>query len=67
MPFVQRDLIEVLILAVPADVGGLYLSYYAGTASVALGIVAVYLLALPLGRIRASRRRAPVRAETRIA
>ncbi len=57
-------------LAVLAGVGGLYLSYYAGTAggaSVALAIVAVYLLALPLGRLRASRRRAPVQAEVRIA
>ena len=57
-------------LAVLAGIGGLYLSYYAGTAggaSVALAIVAVYLLALPLGRIRASRRRAPLRAEARIA
>ncbi len=46
-------------LAVLAGVGGLYLSYYAGTAggaSVALVIVAVYLLSLPLGRLRASRR-----------
>jgi ABC-type Mn2+/Zn2+ transport system permease subunit len=46
-------------LAVVAGVGGLYLSYYAGTAggaSVALAIVAVYLLALPAGRLRASRR-----------
>ena len=39
-------------LAVLAGVAGLYLSYYAGTAggaSVALAIVAAYLLALPLG------------------
>lgn len=43
-------------LAALAGVGGLYLSYYAGTAggaSVALAIVAVYLLSLPLGRLRA--------------
>jgi ABC-type Mn2+/Zn2+ transport system permease subunit len=58
------------VLAVLAGVGGLYLSYYAGTAggaSVALAIVAVYLLALPLGRIRAWRRRAPAPTEVRIA
>lgn len=45
-------------LAVLAGIGGLYLSYYAGTAggaSVALAIVAIYLLALPLGRLRAAR------------
>lgn len=44
-------------LAVLAGVGGLYLSYYAGTAgggSVALAIVAVYLLSLPAGRLRTS-------------
>jgi ABC-type Mn2+/Zn2+ transport system permease subunit len=41
-------------LAVAAGVGGLYLSYYAGTAggaSVALAIVAIYLLSLPAGRL----------------
>jgi ABC-type Mn2+/Zn2+ transport system permease subunit len=41
-------------LAVLASVAGLYVSYYAGTAggaSVALAIVAVYLLSLPLGRL----------------
>jgi ABC-type Mn2+/Zn2+ transport system permease subunit len=46
-------------LAVFAGVAGLYLSYYAGTAggaSVALAIVAVYLISLPLGRLRAARR-----------
>ena len=45
-------------LAALGGVAGLYLSYYAGTAggaSVALAIVAVYLLALPLGRLRAVR------------
>jgi len=45
-------------LAALAGVAGLYLSYYAGTAggaSVALAIVAVYLLVLPLGRLRAAR------------
>jgi len=57
-------------LAVVAGVGGLYLSYYAGTAggaSVALAIVAVYLLALPLGRLRAGRRLAATRTATTIA
>jgi len=42
-------------IAVLAGVAGLYLSYYAGTAggaSVALAIVAAYLLSLPLGRLR---------------
>lgn len=46
-------------LAVLAGVGGLYLSYYAGTAggaSVALAIVAFYLLSLPAGRVRAELR-----------
>ena len=41
-------------LAALAGVAGLYLSYYAGTAggaSVALAIVAVYLLSLPLGQL----------------
>jgi ABC-type Mn2+/Zn2+ transport system permease subunit len=57
-------------LAVLAGIGGLYLSYYAGTAggaSVALAIVAVYLLSLPAGRLRASRRTAVARAEVTIA
>ncbi len=42
-------------IAVLAGFAGLYLSYYAGTAggaSVALAIVALYLLSLPLGRLR---------------
>lgn len=46
-------------LAAFAGVAGLYLSYYAGTAggaSVALAIVAIYLLSLPLARLRAARR-----------
>lgn len=46
-------------LAVLAGVGGLYLSYYAGTAggaSVALAIVVIYLLSLPAGRLRNIRR-----------
>jgi ABC-type Mn2+/Zn2+ transport system permease subunit len=45
-------------LAVLAGVGGLYLSYYAGTAggaSVALAIVATYLAALAAGRLRRGR------------
>jgi ABC-type Mn2+/Zn2+ transport system permease subunit len=44
-------------LAVLAGIGGLYLSYYAGTAggaSVALAIVAVYALSLPVARLRRS-------------
>lgn len=43
-------------IAVLAGVAGLYLSYYAGTAggaSVALAIVAAYLLSLPAGRLLA--------------
>lgn len=50
-------------LAVLAGVAGLYLSYYAGTAggaSVALAIVAIYLLSLPLARFRAGRRPVPL-------
>jgi ABC-type Mn2+/Zn2+ transport system permease subunit len=52
-------------LAVLTGVGGLCLSYYAGTAggaSVALAIVAVYVLSVPAGRLRAmgSRSRASV-------
>jgi ABC-type Mn2+/Zn2+ transport system permease subunit len=46
-------------LAAFAGIAGLYLSYYAGTAggaSVALAIVAIYLLSLPAGRLRAARR-----------
>jgi ABC-type Mn2+/Zn2+ transport system permease subunit len=48
-----------IAIAVLAGVGGLYLSYYAGTAggaSVALAIVAAYLLSLPAGRLRAQLR-----------
>ncbi len=57
-------------LAVVAGVGGLYLSYYAGTAggaSVALAIVTVYLLSLPLGRLRMSRRLVSAHPEATIA
>ena len=46
-------------IAVLAGLAGLYLSYYAGTAggaSVALAIVAAYLLALPAARLRRSLR-----------
>jgi ABC-type Mn2+/Zn2+ transport system permease subunit len=49
-------------LAVLAGIGGLYLSYYAGTAggaSVALAIVAIYLLSLSAGRLRDLRRPPP--------
>jgi ABC-type Mn2+/Zn2+ transport system permease subunit len=56
-------------IAVLAGVAGLYLSYYAGTAagaSVALAILAFYLVSLPLARLRAWRRE-PARAEATIA
>ena len=56
-------------LAVLAGIAGLYLSYYAGTAggaSVALALVAAYLLALPLGALR-RRRSAIAPPEVRIA
>ncbi len=52
-------------LAAFAGIAGLYLSYYAGTAggaSVALAIVAIYLLSLPAGHLRAIRRPAPLAA-----
>jgi ABC-type Mn2+/Zn2+ transport system permease subunit len=45
-------------IAVLAGLAGLYLSYYAGTAagaSVALAIVAAYLLSLPAGLVRSNR------------
>jgi ABC-type Mn2+/Zn2+ transport system permease subunit len=48
-------------IGVLAGLAGLYLSYYAGTAggaSVALAIVAAYLLTLPVGLIGPNRRRA---------
>jgi ABC-type Mn2+/Zn2+ transport system permease subunit len=57
-------------LAALAGVVGLYLSYYAGTAggaSVALSIVAVYLLALPLGRLRVAHRAMRIEPEATIA
>lgn len=56
-------------LAALAGIAGLYLSYYAGTAggaSVALALVAAYLLALPLGALR-RRRSAIAPPEVRIA
>jgi ABC-type Mn2+/Zn2+ transport system permease subunit len=56
-------------IAVLGGITGLYLSYYAGTAggaSVALALVAAYLLALPLGALR-RRRSAIVPHEVRIA
>ena len=56
-------------LGVFAGVAGLYLSYYAGTAggaSVALAIVATYLLSLPAGRLRAARRPASLPGEATI-
>jgi ABC-type Mn2+/Zn2+ transport system permease subunit len=52
-----------------AGVAGLYLSYYAGTAggaSVALAILALYLLSLPLGRLRSARPRGRALAEATI-
>lgn len=54
-------------IAVLAGIAGLYLSYYAGAAagaSVALAIVALYLLALPLSRLTSARyeKRAPAEA-----
>jgi ABC-type Mn2+/Zn2+ transport system permease subunit len=54
-------------IAVLAGLAGLYLSYYAGTAggaSVALAIVALYLVSLPLARLRVLRpgKRAPAEA-----
>ncbi len=49
-----------MAVAVLAGLAGLYLSYYAGTAagaSVALAIVAAYLLSLPVGLLRSNRGR----------
>jgi ABC-type Mn2+/Zn2+ transport system permease subunit len=56
-------------LAALAGIAGLYLSYYAGTAggaSVALAIVAVYLLSLPVGRLGATRRASQLPGEATI-
>jgi ABC-type Mn2+/Zn2+ transport system permease subunit len=56
-------------IAVLAGLAGLYLSYYAGTAagaSVALAIVAAYLVSLPLGRLLAPRPDKRARAEATI-
>ncbi|MFN8162796.1 MAG: metal ABC transporter permease [Solirubrobacterales bacterium] len=50
-------------IAVLAGIAGLYLSYYVGTAggaSVALTIVAAYILSLPAGRLATTRPRKPV-------
>jgi ABC-type Mn2+/Zn2+ transport system permease subunit len=52
-------------IAALGGLGGLYLSYYAGTAggaSVALVLVAAYPLALLGGRLRGARRRVPIPA-----
>ena len=52
-------------IAVLAGIAGLYLSYYAGTAggaSVALAIVAAYLLSIPVGLVRRNRPGAAVGA-----
>jgi ABC-type Mn2+/Zn2+ transport system permease subunit len=57
-------------IAVLAGVAGLYLSYYAGTAagaSVALAILAFYLVSLPLARMPAWRRQKPAPTEATIA
>jgi ABC-type Mn2+/Zn2+ transport system permease subunit len=57
-------------IAALAGLAGLYLSYYAGTAggaSVALAIVAAYLIALPVGRLRRGGVRGRLRPGTTIA
>jgi len=59
-----------IAIAVLAGLAGLYLSYYAGTAggaSVALAIVALYLLSLPLGRLASARYEKRTPAEATIA
>jgi ABC-type Mn2+/Zn2+ transport system permease subunit len=56
-----------IAIAVLAGLAGLYLSYYVGTAggaSIALAIVAAYLISIPLGRPRV--RRSPAGAEATI-
>lgn len=56
-------------VAVLAGLGGLYLSYYVGTAggaSVALTIVVLYLASLPLARLRSARPRKRPLAEATI-
>lgn len=56
-------------IAVLAGVGGLYVSYYLGTAagaSIALAIFAAYLLSIPLGRLRTVLPSARRRAEATI-
>jgi ABC-type Mn2+/Zn2+ transport system permease subunit len=55
-------LLLAVAIAVLAGVAGLYVSYYAGTAggaSIALAIVAAYLLSLPAGRLLAASRSRP--------
>ena len=57
-------------IAVLAGIAGLYLSYYVGTAggaSVALAIVAAYLISLPAGRLTSLWRRRRASAEATIA
>jgi len=57
-------------IALLSGLAGLYLSYYAGTAggaSVALAIVAAYLLSLPAGRLLVAWRQERVRGEATIA
>ncbi|HET6997170.1 MAG TPA: metal ABC transporter permease [Solirubrobacterales bacterium] len=54
-------------IAVLAGIAGLYLSYYAGTAggaSVALAIVAFYLVALALGQLRGGSTKRPLAGAT---
>jgi ABC-type Mn2+/Zn2+ transport system permease subunit len=57
-------IVTAVATAVLAGIGGLYLSYYAGTAggaSVALAIVAAYLVSVPAGRLgRRGDRRFPL-------
>ena len=51
-----------VVVALAGGIGGLYLSYYAGTAggaSIAAAIVAIYLLAVAFGRVRALGSAAP--------
>ncbi len=62
-------LVAAAAIAVLAGAAGLYVSYYAGTAggaSIALAIVAAYLLSLPAGRLLALRSPGSPRAEATI-
>ncbi|HYJ21673.1 MAG TPA: metal ABC transporter permease [Solirubrobacterales bacterium] len=66
---IGRMLAIAAAIAVLAGLAGLYLSYYAGTAagaSVALTIIAFYLAALALGRLRRVQPRKRVLAEATI-